>query len=299
MASTTPSGVAPFTGPIGNPVTIATERYAAILGASPSKGARSPVLWNAAFKAAGIDAVMHPMDVTAEDLPALVAVLKADPRFVGGAVAVPHKQALVPLLDRVEPEAARIGAVNAIYRDGGELVGANTDGAGALSQIEELVGGGHALRTRRALVLGLGGAGLAVAAFLAGRVTELTVANRTRATADAVAAKLGAMVAGWPVGADVLSKIDLVVNATTIGHAAGPEGSPVAEADLAVLPSSAAVYDVIYQPDATPLLTMASARGLATRSGLGMNLDQAVIAFGKAVPGALEMDAVRAAMRAA
>ncbi|EDP63543.1 shikimate 5-dehydrogenase [alpha proteobacterium BAL199] len=290
---------ASFPGPIGNPVTIATGRYAAILGATPSKGARSPTLWNAAFKAAGIDAVMHPMDVTAADLPAVVAALKADPRFVGGAVAVPHKQALVGLLDRIEPEAQRIGAVNAIYRDGDALVGANTDGAGALSQIEELVGGAHALQTRRALVVGLGGAGLAVAAFLAGRVTELTVANRTRATADAVATKLGAMTADFPVGADVLSKIDLVVNATTIGHKDGSAGSPVDEAGLAVLPASAAVYDAIYQPDLTPLLTMAAARGLQTRNGLGMNLDQAVIAFGKAVPGALGMDAVRAAMRAA
>lgn len=299
MSGSNAGGAAPFGGPIGNPVTIATDRYAAILGASPSKGARSPLLWNAAFKAAGINAVMHPMDVTAEDLPAVVAALKADPRYVGGAVTVPHKQAIVPLLDRVEPEAGRIGAVNAIYRDGDALVGANTDGAGALSQIEELVGGSHALMTRRALVLGLGGAGLAVAAFLAGRVTELTVANRTRATAEAVAGRLGAMVAGWPVGAGVLSKIDLVVNATTVGHADGPDGSPIAEIDMAVLPGSAAVYDVIYQPEVTPLLAMAASRSLETRNGLGMNLDQAVIAFGKAVPGALDVNAVRAAMRAA
>jgi len=293
------AGAEQFAGPIGNTVSISTGRYAAILGAAPSKGARSPLLWNAAFRAAGIDAVMHPMDVTAENLPAVVAALKADPRFVGGAVAVPHKQALVQLLDRVEPEAASIGAVNAIYRENGELVGANTDGAGALSQIEELVGGGHALQTRRALVLGLGGAGLSVAAFLAGRVTELTVANRTRATADAVAARLGVMVADWPVGADVLSKIDLLVNATSIGHRDGPAGSPVAERDLAVLPGSAAVYDVVYQPDVTPLLAMAAARGLEVRNGLGMNLDQAVIAFGKAMPGLLGRDAVRAAMRTA
>lgn len=293
------AGAEQFAGPIGNTISIATGRYAAILGAAPSKGARSPLLWNAAFRAAGIDAVMHPMDVTAENLPAVVAALKTDTRFVGGAVAVPHKQALVRLLDRVEPEAASIGAVNAIYRDNGDLVGANTDGAGALSQIEELVGGGHALQTRRALVLGLGGAGLSVAAFLAGRVTELTVANRTRATADAVAARLGVMVADWPVGADVLSKIDLLVNATSIGHRDGPAGSPVAELDLAAMPGSAAVYDVVYQPDVTPLLAMAAARGLVVRNGLGMNLDQAVIAFGKAMPGLLGKDAVRAAMRAA
>lgn len=293
------AGAAGFAGPIGNAVAITTGRYAAILGAAPSKGARSPLLWNAAFKAAGIDAVMHPMDVAAGDLPAVVDALKADARFVGGAVAVPYKQAMLPLLDRVEPEAARIGAVNAIYREGGDLVGANTDGAAALSQIEDLLGGPHVLQTRRALVVGLGGAGLAVAAFLAGRVAELTVANRSRATADDVAARLGAMVAGWPVGPEVTSKVDLLVNATSVGHRDGPAGSPVEQRAVDVLPASAAVYDVVYQPEVTPLLAMAAARGLPSRNGLGMNLDQAVIAFCKAMPGTLDKDAVRAAMRAA
>lgn len=293
------AGAAAIAALIGNPITIATGRYAAIIGASPSKGARSPGLWNAAFRAAGADAAMHPMDVADADLPALVAALKADARFVGGAVAMPHKQAMARLLDRVEPEAGKIGAVNAIYRDGGDLVGANTDGAGALSQIEDLLGGPHVLQTRRTLVLGLGGAGLAVAAFLAGRVTELTVANRTRATADGVAADLGAMVADWPVGPAVLSKIDLLVNATSIGHMDGPAGAPIDQQGIDVMPGSAAVYDVIYQPAVTPLLAMAAARGLPNRNGLGMNLDQAVIAFDKAMPGLLDKDAVRAAMRAA
>lgn len=293
------AAAAGFAGPIGNAVAITTGRYAAILGAAPSKGARSPLLWNAAFKAAGIDAVMHPMDVAAGDLAAVVAALKADARFVGGAVAVPYKQAILPLLDRVEPEAARIGAVNAIYREGGDLVGANTDGAAALSQIEDLLGGAHVLQTRRTLVVGLGGAGLAVAAFLAGRVAELTVANRGRATADDVAARLGAMVAAWPVGPEVTSKIDLLVNATSVGHRDGAAGSPVEQRAVEVLPASAAVYDVVYQPEVTPLLAMAAARGLPCRNGLGMNLDQAVIAFCKAMPGTLDMDAVRAAMRAA
>jgi shikimate dehydrogenase len=116
---------------LDNSVTMTTAKYAAILGLAPSKGARSPTLWNAAFAAAGLDAVMCPFDVTEANLAGLVAALKADPRYIGGSVAMPHKQGLVPLLDRLEPEAERIGAVNAIYRDGDDLVGANTDGAGA------------------------------------------------------------------------------------------------------------------------------------------------------------------------
>ena len=288
-----------FTGPIDNRIEITTAQYAAILGSAPSKGARSPLLWNAAFKAAGIDAVMHPMDTTTENLGAVVAALKADPRFVGGAVTVPHKQAVGAFLDRLEPEAARIGAVNAIYRDGEALVGSNTDGAGALLQIEALVGGAGALKTKRATLIGLGGAGLAVAAFLAGRTASLTLANRTRASADAASQKLGAIAVDYPLSPEVLEATDLLVNATTIGHSDGPEGLPIAENLLAALPEGAAVYDVIYSPSPTPLLAAAQTLGLATRDGLGMNLDQAVIAFDKALPGALPIERIREAMRAA
>ncbi|WPZ32319.1 shikimate dehydrogenase [Thalassobaculum sp. OXR-137] len=288
-----------FAGPIDNRIEITTAQYAAILGATPSKGARSPLLWNAAFKVAGIDAMMYPMDTTPDHLGAVVAALKADPRFVGGAVAVPHKQAVGAFLDRLEPEAARIGAVNAIYRDGDALVGANTDGAGALSQIEILVGGADVLKTKRATLIGLGGAGLAVAAYLAGRTASLTVANRTRATADAASQKLGAVAVDYPLSPEVLEATDLLVNATTVGHPDGPEGSPVPENLLAALPEGAAVYDVIYQPSPTPLLAAAQALGHATDDGLGMNLDQAVIAFGKALPGALPVERIREAMRAA
>ncbi|MDF1792496.1 MAG: shikimate dehydrogenase [Thalassobaculaceae bacterium] len=288
-----------FTGPIDNPIAITTERYAAILGATPSKGARSPLLWNAAFKAAGIDAVMHPMDTRPEALGEVVAALKADPRYVGGAIAVPHKQTVGAFLDRLEPEAARIGAVNAIYRDGDALVGANTDGAGALAQIEALVGGADALKGRRATLIGLGGAGVAVAAYLAGRTASLALANRSRVSANETAEKLGAIAVDYPLSPEVLAATDLLVNATTVGHQDGPAGSPVAENLLATLPDDAVIYDVIYQPRETPLLAAAKARGLATLDGLGMNLDQAVIAFKKAMPGALGLDLIREAMRAA
>lgn len=288
-----------FTGLIGNRISIDTPHYAAILGASPSKGARSPLLWNAAFQAAGMDAVMHPMDATPDTMLSLLAALKADPRYIGGAVAVPFKQTIGPMLDRLEPEAARIGAVNAIYRDGEELVGANTDGAGALSQIEELVGGPEPLRRRHALLIGVGGAGIAVAAYLAARTASLTLANRDYARAEAAAVKLTAEAIRSPLRPEDLERVELLVNCTTVGYQDGPAGSPVDDAALAALPEGAAVYDIIYQPRQTPLLKAAAARGLVTRDGLGMNLDQAVIAWMKANPGRLDMAAVRTAMAAA
>ncbi|WP_420402490.1 shikimate dehydrogenase family protein [Nisaea sp.] len=284
---------------LDNDPTISTAKYAAILGLTPSKGARSPLLWNAAFKAGEIDAAMVPMDVTPENLAGLVAALKADKRYVGGAVAVPHKQEIAKLLDRLEPEAERIGAVNAIYRDGDALVGANTDGAGALSQIADAL---PDLGGRKAVLIGLGGAGIAVAAYLAGAVKELVVANRTETKAKEAAIRLGDNVssAPLPLTGELLSDCGVLVNCTTAGYQDGPAGTPLgAEADtlLDALPSDALVYDIIYQPLETELLSRAAQRGLKTRNGLGMNLDQAVIAFQKANPGALSIDRVRDAMR--
>lgn len=283
---------------IDNDLTISTQRYAAILGLSPSKGARSPLLWNTAFASAGIDAVMHPMDVSEDNLASLVAALKADPRYVGGAVALPHKQGLVALLDRLEPEAERIGAVNAIYRDGDDLVGANTDGAGALQQLEESLGD---LSGIHAVLLGLGGAGIAVAAYLAGAVKSLRIANRTPARAEAAAVRLGTNVSAiaMPPSGEALASCDLLVNCTSIGFQDGTPGSPLGEASvklMAALPESAMAYDIIYQPAETAFLAQARTRGLKTLNGIGMNRDQAVIAFEKANPGALSLDQIRTAM---
>ncbi len=295
--TTTPS----FAALIDNTVEIKTERYAAILGLAPSKGARSPLLWNAAFQEAGIDAEMLPLDVTEGNLSALLAALKADPRYIGGAVAVPHKQGLVPLLDRLEPEAERIGAVNAIWRDGDDLVGANTDGAGALSQLQEALGD---LGRRRTLLVGLGGAGLAVAAYLAPEVGELALANRDRSKTEAAAARLGddVKVAELPLSIATATNVDLLVNCTSVGMTGGAPGTafdPTAEAVIAALPTQAFVYDIVYQPRETPLLKLARARHLRTLDGLGMNLDQAVIAFEKANPKALKREDLRSVMREA
>lgn len=286
---------------LDNTVNNTTERYAAILGLSPSTGARSPTLWNAAFAAAGVDAVMHPFDVGEARLAGLVAALKGDPRYIGGSVAVPHKQGLVPLLDRLEPEAERIGAVNAIYRDGDDLVGANTDGAGALAQLEAAV---DDLSSRHVLLLGLGGAGLAVAAYLAGAVARLKIANRTAATAEAFAERLGdgVLAVAMPRGATDLRGINLIVNCTSVGYQDGDQDSPLgenSEAILETLPDDTWIYDIIYQPAETELLRQAKVIGLATMNGLGMNQDQAVIAFEKANPGLMTMDEIRDAMQSA
>ncbi|MBI2361182.1 MAG: saccharopine dehydrogenase NADP-binding domain-containing protein [Deltaproteobacteria bacterium] len=301
------------------------SHYAAILGSSPSRGARSPALWNAVFSALEVDCVFGAYDVVEEELGSVVGSLKADPGFIGGAVAAPYKSSIVPHLDEVEPEAEKIGAVNAMYRRGKSLVGANTDGQGAMASLVNLVGDADWIPGKRVLVLGVGGAGKAVATYLAkgcGSKGAVWLWNRTESKAEGLVERLksyGCMVrslrqAEIPA---VLSETDLLVNCTTVGSTdqapagaarlvnelatplavmdlpAGSDGEAEVTASvadiigrnvaaslemLAKLPSRAIVFDIIYRPPVTMLLKLGGSLGLRTLNGLGMNLEQAVIA---------------------
>ena len=327
----------------------ATEFYAAILGSAPSKGARSPTLWNRAFAALGIPALMHPMDVSHENLPVLVDALRRDPRFLGGAVAVPYKQDIIQCLDDLEEEASTIGAVNSLYRVDRQVVGANSDGAAALMSIQGLLSP-DVLLGARAIVLGLGGAGRAVSTYLARSLGErgtLFLANRTPGRIAEIAHQLGALchvepLTEWPVKGEVLAGADLLVNCTAIGSELvcavdgmsysllgySPLGQiegirPVTmgngayerfsrenhESIIANLEQtwqallsvrSLRVYDIVYQPAQTLLLTLARTRGLRYLGGDVMNLDQAVLAFIKAATPIfhhhLDVDTVRRLM---
>lgn len=269
-----------------NPLTYSeTRTFAAILGTSPSKGARSPLLWNAAFVAHGVDAEMLPLDVSEDGLERLLAALEANPRFLGGAVAVPHKEAIARWLDgRVSAEAADVGAVNCLFRGAdGRLKGTNTDGEGALRSFENQFG---KVAGKRVLLLGLGGAGKAVAAFFRRAVDpggRLTLCSRT-GSAETAAARLSAHWIPWAESRSELARTDVLVNCTSVGSGAQIGSSPVTAEDLAGLPETAQVFDIIYQPSPTALMSLAAGRGLAVLDGTAMNLEQAVLAYGYAAP---------------
>ena len=198
-----------------------TEKYAAILGESPSRGAKSPALWNAAFSKLELSGHMHPMDVLPENLPAAVDCLRNDESFIGGAVTMPYKITILPYLDNLEPEAEKIGAINCIYRDGRKLVGTNTDGAGALWSLQQEIG---SLEGKSVLLLGTGGAGFAVAAYVASALEQtgtLFLSNRSPQPLQTIAEKLKDIckiksLSGWPI-ATPKTNIDIVINCSSIG----------------------------------------------------------------------------------
>ena len=200
--------------------------------------------------------------------------------FAGCNATIPHKEAVLRLLDRVDPMAKRIGAVNTIaVGEDGALTGYNTDAFGFIGSLREAQPTWRA-DAGPAVVLGAGGGSRAVVASLAEQgAREIRLLNRTPARAQALAAELGAPVVAvaWEKRHDTLADAALLVNATSQGM----QGQPPLELSLERLPKSALVCDIVYIPLETPLLAAARQRGNPSVNGLGMLLHQARAAFEK------------------
>jgi shikimate dehydrogenase len=192
----------------------------------------------------------------------------------GFNVTVPHKETIIPLLDRVDPVARAIGAVNTVVALGnGQFEGRNSDAPGFLASLRA----SRAIRIDRpAVVLGAGGAARAVMAALSDAgIREIRIANRDRVRAEALASSFPAIVCDWANRGDALEDVGLMINATSLGMS----GQAPLEIDLSRLPVSAIVTDIVYRPLMTDLLLRAQERGNPTVDGLGMLLYQAVEGF--------------------
>lgn len=261
------------------PVTGASRVYG-IIG-WPVRHSLSPVMQNAAFSAAGIDAVYVPFPVTPEQLPHAVQGLRAL-HVCGINVTIPHKTAIMPLLDELDPAARAAGAVNVVLNRDGRLVGYNTDGEGLIRSLEKDLG--CRPTGRRVVLVGAGGAARgALAAFCRAGVAAVAVLNRTARAAHEMIALFQqeypqiafSVIDGQTASAEFWSRQELVIQATSLGM----HGEKIAGLDLASLPPTARVYDMVYAPPETPLLTAARALGLKAENGLGMLVAQGELAF--------------------
>lgn len=231
----------------------------------------SPVIFNAAYRALGLDQVFVAFEVpdgSAGEALAAVRTLGID--LV--SVTMPHKTAVARSVDELSDEARVLDAVNCVVARQGRLWGHNTDGAGFVAAVAAETGFDPA--GRRCVVAGAGGAARAVILALgAAGAAEVVVVNRTPERA-AVAAGLGGP--GGRVGSDAdISSADLVVNATPAGMA-DQRSTPF---DPALLRPGQVVADLVYHPAETPLLASARAAGLVAVNGLGMLVHQAAVQF--------------------
>ncbi|MBS1249311.1 MAG: Shikimate dehydrogenase (NADP(+)) [Chloroflexi bacterium] len=211
-------------------------------------------------------------------------------------VTIPHKQAVIPLLDELSETAAAIGAVNTISLKNGQLRGDNTDAQGFWHDLQNLLREdkmGHKPSQPppgppQALILGAGGAARAVAYALLQNQWTVTVAARRFEQAQSLAnhyachntrqaPRISSSKYQASQLADLLPALSLLVNATPVGMKAHAPGSPWPEG--LPLPPMAAVYDLIYNPPRTHLMRDAELAGLRVRGGMGMLVEQALIAF--------------------
>lgn len=248
-------------------------RVAAVIG-SPITHSLSPVILNAAFDASGLDWVFVAFDVADGDAQRAVDGMRAL-GIAGMSVTMPHKEAVAALVDRLGDDAAALGAVNCIVRDGHDLVGESTDGPGFVDALHAEIGFDPA--GRRCVVIGAGGAARAVVLALArAGAAEIGVANRTATKAERAATLAGPV--GRVVGLDAVTDADLIVNATPIGmlDAGLDQGLPL---DPARIGSGQVVADLIYHPATTLLLDAARSRGATVMNGLSLLVHQAGHSF--------------------
>jgi len=243
----------------------------------PVAHSRSPVIHNHWLQRYGIAGRYVLFAVPPEKLEAAVRGLAAL-GLRGCNVTTPHKQAIFPMLDRVDDLARRIGAVNTVVVEkDGTLTGFNNDGNGFIQSLRDADPKWRP-DSGPVLVLGAGGASRAVVASLAAQgAKEIRLANRTLDKVQQIADAVGPVVKVLPWGerADALEGVALLANATSLGMA----GKPPLEISLDRLPKSALVGDLIYIPPETPLLAAARVHGNITVNGLGLLLNQARPAF--------------------
>lgn len=246
-------------------------RLAGIAG-WPVGHSRSPRLHGFWLERHGIDGAYVPLRIEPAHFPAAIRGLMRS-GFAGVNVTIPHKVAAFAISDTVEDSARRAGAVNTLVFENGRIKGSNTDGWGFL---ENLRSNGVDPAAGPALILGAGGSTRAIAAALLDLGVNVTIANRTRARAEQLAAELpGLLVIDWDAGGIALPDHALLVNTTSLGMA----GHDALEIELDRAANGLTVADIVYVPLETPLLAAARARQICCVDGLGMLLYQAVPGF--------------------
>jgi shikimate dehydrogenase len=189
----------------------------------------------------------------------------------GLAVTMPHKVAIMELLDEVDPIAATIGAVNTVVNSNGRLMGYNTDWLGILRPLEQRT----SLKGRKVALLGAGGAAQAALYACTREGASVTIFNRSIERAESLADRFGASILPLEK-ADELSLFDIVINTTSVGMAPDIDRSPV---PASALTRDQVVFETIYAPATTKLLSMSARIGASTIPGLDMFLEQGAAQF--------------------
>ena len=260
-------------------------RYAEVIG-DPIRQSKSPAIHGFWIEKLGLAAEYRAKHVESAALEDFIAERRGDADWRGCNITMPHKQAIMPLMDRLEPLAKRVGAVNTVVKaSDSKLVGRNTDVAGFLEPLSVRLRAKHYFRMAR--VIGTGGAARAIAAGLVGEGFTLVLAGRNPDKARALLAELDpggehhtAPLSHFADATDFAFDdregcCDLVVNASPLGM----RGQPPLAFDWSHAPPGSIAYDIVTDPVETEFLRKAREAGFETIDGLSMLIGQAAAAF--------------------
>ncbi|MBE3570397.1 MAG: shikimate dehydrogenase [Bacillales bacterium] len=260
----------------------------------PIAHSMSPAMHNDAFKRLGIPAYYHPFHVKPNDLEKAVEGMKAI-GVEGFNVTIPHKTAIIPFLDELDPLAEAIGAVNTVVRKNYRWIGYNTDGDGFVRGLKEALG--RDLHHDHILIIGAGGAARAIYYTLASlHVRSIDIANRTMEKAARLAEQCPfeteTSVFSITEAEKRMENYSIVIQTTSIGMSPKTDEMPIS---LSLLKKGAFVSDIIYNPLETKFLAEAKKQGAKTQNGIKMFVYQGVSAFEKwtgVVPDANRMEKI-------
>lgn len=269
----------------------ASTRVFGVAG-KPIAQSLSPLMQNTAFASQGIDAVLLPL--LTDDAAELIRFIRELPLW-GASVTMPLKQTVLPLLDSVDPLAARVGACNTIVREeDGSLHGYNTDLAGVLAPLEARM----PLEGARVLIRGAGGAARAAVFGLRDKGAEVWITNRTLSAAERLAEEAGAHCIRSANEAGLPSFFDVLLNAVPTGMTGAAGVTPAHDEDL----RAGLVFDMVYNPLETPLIRKARDQGIPVITGLEMFAHQGARQFelwtGRTAPQDAMAEVVRCALEA-
>jgi shikimate dehydrogenase len=254
------------------------KKLFAVLG-DPIGHSMSPVMHNDLFSLYNIDAHYHPLQVKKEALSEAVNGLRA----IGAAgfnVTIPHKSAIIPLLDSVDDLAQRIGAVNTVVNENGKLVGYNTDGLGFLQGLNSYISD---LTEKKVLIIGAGGAARAIYFTLAKEnPSKADIANRTINKAlqliEECPFSISSKALTLETAEEHLAEYDVIIQTTKIGMYPNISEQPISFQQIR---SEAILCDIIYNPLETKILSVAKEHGAKIQNGIDMFVYQGALAFEK------------------
>lgn len=235
----------------------------------PVEHSLSPLIHNAGYQALGINYAYVSFRVS--DIKRAIESIR-ELGIRGASVTIPHKVSAIKYLDKIDPPAGEIGAINTIVNDDGVLTGYNTDGDGALKALEEVT----TLKGKKAVLVGGGGGALAIAVGLKARGVKLVVLNRTEDKARKLAQKVKAEGSGGLKKLSEISSADILINATPVGMLPKTDQSIIPKD---ILHNRLTVFDIVYNPIETRLLIEAREKGCAVVYGYKMLLYQAARQF--------------------